>query len=271
LRQGRRAGSGCGWLERPGDAYNARTTWAELLEPLGWTALFTRDGVTFWRRPGKAHGHSATTNFAAVDCLHVFTSSARPLEADRSYTRFGFYAVLHHDGDLAAAGWALYDQGYGELDPAAYEHVFGPCPTAPAELRERASRGRIKRATLALLNSTGPAGYRSAPQADAAIAAGLIGAGLTGDEALSLLLHSVRAQDAMERTGQRYGLTYWRHTVARAVGLVGPVSTGHGSARVLATPVRLRGVPLPAPERSDGVPLATPVYAPGVLLQEVMP
>ena len=45
-------------------------------------------------------------------------------------------------------------------------------------------------ATLALLDSTGPAGYGSAPQADAAIAAVLIGIGLAPDEALSLLLHS---------------------------------------------------------------------------------
>jgi hypothetical protein len=270
LRQGRGADSGCGWLERPGDAYNARTTWATLLEPLGWTALFKRDGVTFWRRPGKGHGHGATTNHGGADCLHVFTSSARPLEANRNYTRFGVYAALHHNDDLLAAGWALYEEGYGALDPDAYEYVFTPCPTAPPELRERAGRGRIKRATLALLDSTGPAGYRSAPQADAAIAAGLIGAGLTGDEALSLLLHSVRGQDARERKGQRYGLTYWQHTVARAVELVEPVSIVHSSARVLATPARPRGVPLPAPQRPHGVPLAPPVYASGVPLEEVM-
>jgi hypothetical protein len=237
LRQGRRAGSGCGWLERPGDAYNARTTWAELLQPLGWTFVFTRDGVTFWCRPGKAHGHSATTNHGAGDCLHVFTSSARPLEANTSYTRFGFYAALHHDGDLAAAAWSLYAEGYGALDPAAYEHLFRPCSTAPAELRERASRGRIRRATLALLDSTGPAGYRSAPQADAAIAAALVGAGLSRDEALSLLLHSVRAQDAMERKGQRHGLTYWQHTIAHAADLVGSVTVRADGRRV--RPVRL--------------------------------
>jgi hypothetical protein len=57
------------------------------------------------------------------------------------------------------------------------------------------------------------------PQADAAIAAVLIGTGLTPDEALSLLLHSVRGQDAMERKGQRYGLTYWQHTGVHAVEL----------------------------------------------------
>jgi hypothetical protein len=159
----------------------------------------------------------------------------------------------------------LYEQGYGELDPDAYEHVFTPCPTAPTELRERASRGRIKRATLALLDSTGPAGYRSAPQADAAIAAGLISAGLTGDEALSLLLHSVRGHEARERKGQRYGLTYWQHTLARAVDLVGPVALHHGGreerqgvVRVLATPMRPRGVPLRPPVRPSGEPLPPP-------------
>ena len=42
---------------RPGDDYNRRTTWPALLEPQGWTVVFERDGVTYWRRPGQGVRH----------------------------------------------------------------------------------------------------------------------------------------------------------------------------------------------------------------------
>ena len=60
---------------RPGDHYNAATTWSELLLPAGWRQMGARDGITSWQRPGKTIGISATTNFAGADLLHVFTSS----------------------------------------------------------------------------------------------------------------------------------------------------------------------------------------------------
>jgi putative DNA primase/helicase len=89
---------------RPGDDFNRRTTWQDLLEPAGWTPLFvTEDGVRYWRRPDKRFGHSATTNYGSTDHLYVFTSSAAPLEADTSYDKFAAYAALHHEGDYSAA------------------------------------------------------------------------------------------------------------------------------------------------------------------------
>jgi hypothetical protein len=72
-------------------------------------------------------------------------------------------------------------------------------------LRESAAGGRIRRATLALLDNTGAGDYDSPTEADAAIAAGLIDAGLTMDEALAMLLDSARGHDAIERKGERYG------------------------------------------------------------------
>jgi hypothetical protein len=101
--------------------------------------------------------------------------------------------------------------------------AWAPCSFTSGDLRARASRGRIRRVTLDLLDSTGPGGYTSASEADAAVAAGLIRAGLTADEALALLLASARGQDAMERKGQRHGLAYLQRTVARAADYVGPV------------------------------------------------
>ena len=36
---------------KPGEAYEAEHSWADILEPLGWVAVFSREGVTYWRRP----------------------------------------------------------------------------------------------------------------------------------------------------------------------------------------------------------------------------
>ncbi len=97
---------------RPGDDYTARTTWRELLEAHGWTAIGEQGEHTLWRRPGKRFGISATTNHAGSDLLWVFSTSTR-LEAGRSYDRFGAYAVLEHGGDQRAAARALAAKGYG--------------------------------------------------------------------------------------------------------------------------------------------------------------
>jgi len=98
---------------RPGEDFNRRTSWPEVLEPHGWTRLMTRNGVTYWRRPGKAHGVSATTGYAGTDYLYVFSSSTA-LDNDRAYTKFGVYALLDHGGDFRAATTALGKAGYGE-------------------------------------------------------------------------------------------------------------------------------------------------------------
>lgn len=98
--------------DRPGDDYIARTTWFAVLEPFGWTPVFSRNGEVYWRRPGKSFGISATTNFGGSDLLYVFTTST-PFTPSRAYNRFSAYAVLAHDGDYAAAARALRADGYG--------------------------------------------------------------------------------------------------------------------------------------------------------------
>lgn len=105
---------------RPGDDYVGQTTWPELLEPDGWTLSYTDgDGVSHWCRPGKGprEGTSATTNYAGTDLLHVFSTSIRALEAERSYTRFQYYALTRHGGDFTAAARELRTQGYGTSEP----------------------------------------------------------------------------------------------------------------------------------------------------------
>jgi hypothetical protein len=97
---------------RPGDDYSARTTWRQVLEAHGWTAVGRQAEKSLWRRPGKRHGVSATTNHAGSDLLWVFSTST-PFEPSRSYDRFGAYAVLEHGGDQRAAARDLAAKGYG--------------------------------------------------------------------------------------------------------------------------------------------------------------
>ena len=57
-----------------GDDYNAKVTWESILEPLGWTKVYSKADATAWRRPGKNEGVSATTNFNGNDKLFVFST-----------------------------------------------------------------------------------------------------------------------------------------------------------------------------------------------------
>lgn len=107
------------------DDYNARTTWPQLLEPAGWTRLRSIGTTTYWRRPGKALGISATTGRNDADNLYVFsTSTVFPTEAPLS--RFAAHAWLNHGGDLSAAGRALYAAGYGTRPTISTADTFAP-------------------------------------------------------------------------------------------------------------------------------------------------
>lgn len=96
----------------PGDDYNARTTWEELLQPLGWTVVYRKGESTVWRRPGKNEGISATTNFNGNDKFYVFSTSTQ-FDAETSYSKFAFYATIKHGGDFRAAATDLRNKGYG--------------------------------------------------------------------------------------------------------------------------------------------------------------
>lgn len=102
----------------PGDDYDARTPWPDILAPHGWTRVYTAGGTTYWRRPGKSAGISATTGRADDrDRLYVFTSSTE-FEPEKACTKFAAYALLNHGGDYSAAAAQLRKEGYGETLPA---------------------------------------------------------------------------------------------------------------------------------------------------------
>ncbi len=110
----------------PGTDYNERTTWDEILTPRGWTKLYTDSrGVTYWCRPGKRMGISATTGRNGADNLWVFSTSTE-FQAERPYDRFGAYAHLEHGGDHSAAAKALAAAGYGQRPEPAR-----PLPPVP--------------------------------------------------------------------------------------------------------------------------------------------
>ncbi|MBL8800502.1 MAG: bifunctional DNA primase/polymerase [Planctomycetes bacterium] len=121
---------------RPGDEFNRRATWSDILSTHGWT-LAHGDGVAYstWTRPGKAgRGTSATTGRCSSeqsgDLLYVFSTNAAPFEAGCAYSKFTAFALLEHGGDFKAAARALRSIGYGErvCDSAQPHLAAGDAP-----------------------------------------------------------------------------------------------------------------------------------------------
>ena len=104
--------------DKPGDDFNKRATWKEILEPKGWRSVFTSNGVTYWRRPGKNEGISATTGRNDGDNLFVFTSSTT-FEQEKPYSKFAAFAHLEHGDDFSAAARDLRAKGYGSQNPGS--------------------------------------------------------------------------------------------------------------------------------------------------------
>jgi len=87
-------------------------TWAEILEPHGWTQAGTRptDGATLWVRPGKSasEGHSAVTDPYGTPVLVNFSASTDlPTGPGQRLTKFRVWTALNYGGDTKAAKEAL--------------------------------------------------------------------------------------------------------------------------------------------------------------------
>lgn len=118
----------------PGDDFEQRTSWAEILTPHGWKHMFTSGQTSYWQRPGKdGREPSATTGRdPARDRLYVFTTSTE-FVAEKPYTKFGAHALLNHGGDHSAAARELRRLGYGERAPEPVRHLAAvPAPRPPA-------------------------------------------------------------------------------------------------------------------------------------------
>ena len=97
---------------RPGDVFNQRASWAQVLEPAGWELVRNDGEVAYWRQPGKqSRGWNATTNYGGSDLFYPFTTST-VFEAEKGYSKFQVFTVLYHGGDYRAAARDLKVRGY---------------------------------------------------------------------------------------------------------------------------------------------------------------
>jgi putative DNA primase/helicase len=111
---------------RPGDDYNRRTGWDELLTGHGWTYSHSSGGVDYWQRPDKiGRGCSASVGYAESDKLFVFSTNATPFQAGVSYSKFAAFALLEHHGDYQAAAHDLAEKGYGGVCFEISDFIIG--------------------------------------------------------------------------------------------------------------------------------------------------
>ncbi|MBX9625144.1 MAG: hypothetical protein K2X82_15160 [Gemmataceae bacterium] len=110
---GRRHDPGADW--HPWQDFDRRGEWGEILIPLGWAPA----GPGKWRRPGRAAGVSATTDYHP-GMFYLFSASVPGLEPGRGYSKSALFALLHHGGDFTTANKTLAGLGFGrgnQLDP----------------------------------------------------------------------------------------------------------------------------------------------------------
>ncbi|MFF9898474.1 phage/plasmid primase, P4 family [Streptomyces longispororuber] len=137
----------------PLDDFEQRTTWADILKPHGWQLVLTHGHTSYWRRPGKTVGISATTGRdPARDRLYVFSSSTE-FQQEVPYTKPGAYALLEHGGDHSAAARELRRRGYGQ--PADRPRHLAVVPAAPGPTTDGTAALHVDEPTPAV----GPATY----------------------------------------------------------------------------------------------------------------
>jgi len=99
---------------KPGDDFNARAQWPDILIPHGWQLSDKLGEFDLWRRPGKSEGHSARTGVGDKgDRFYCWSSSVPAAISGKLLTKFALYAILNHNGDYSEAARELRRQGYG--------------------------------------------------------------------------------------------------------------------------------------------------------------
>jgi putative DNA primase/helicase len=99
----------------PGSDWMNQTDWAQILEPAGWTLHSRMGEERLWTRPGKHRrdGHSASTGYAGLDNLYVWSTSAG-FDTEVPLSKLFVYANLSFNGDMSAAAKHLAYMGYGD-------------------------------------------------------------------------------------------------------------------------------------------------------------
>jgi hypothetical protein len=99
----------------PGQDFNNRADWRNILEPHGWTLRSCQGGEGRWRKPhSTSPEHHATTNYNGNNLLYIFSTGIPGFEAGRPYSKFEAFAILTCGGDRKLAYKELSQQGYGD-------------------------------------------------------------------------------------------------------------------------------------------------------------
>lgn len=124
--------------ELPGDDYNQRADWQEILDADGWEYVRSTGNEDHWRRPGAStngvdaavythpdkYDEEKTFSLLYVPSAGALSQFGLPTEDGKgqektTYTKFEYYAFSRHSGDFSAAAKALSELGYGERKKAA--------------------------------------------------------------------------------------------------------------------------------------------------------
>jgi hypothetical protein len=103
----------------PGDDFNVRGTWPEILEPHGWRIDHVLGNTTYWTRPGKDTGVSAATGGDSGDYFYGWTTSAELPDLE-ALSKWRVFAILNYAGDFSRTASELRRRGYGGQRPAGY-------------------------------------------------------------------------------------------------------------------------------------------------------
>jgi hypothetical protein len=135
--------------ESPAARYCQETSWPDLLTADGWTLAFIdqRTGEHHWTRPGKKEGTSATTHYADTDALVVFTTSLDWLPPG-AYSRFGYYANRHHNGDRSEAASQLAQTYQHDTEQFFTNQTFTSTTTTTETQPETPNTQRLELAHL---------------------------------------------------------------------------------------------------------------------------
>ena len=133
----------------PLDAYEAATSWTELLETFGWVHVQTVGAEERWRHPDASHPESATVNHNGTDRLKCFSDNAG-LPTDGTHGKAFVWACLTQrtkTPDMAEAASRLRAMGYGTgtsrstVDRPALD--VSNVAVAADWLREHAGKGEL--------------------------------------------------------------------------------------------------------------------------------
>jgi len=97
--------------DQPGDLFEAKATWAQILQPKGWR----QSAPGRWVRPGGKR--DSAMEILGGKKLWCFSSSVGELPFEQAVSKFATYAMLHHEGNFQKAAKQLAADGFKPKQP----------------------------------------------------------------------------------------------------------------------------------------------------------